>query len=120
LHSQQTKADGWKLDCDRYVPGSGKLSQDSPRTGYVVLDLMRVTHARAFLEKPMEVSLGPTCEGRLYLSGRRNLRTRIRGLEVIQNVAPRKPSLGMILKRTRSLLRQTALALQIMKDSPAG
>src|SRR3989304_3275825 len=38
--------------------------------------------------------LGPTRDGRLFLSGRRIQRTRIRAIEIIQNRAPPHPSLG--------------------------
>ncbi|MGA2129100.1 MAG: HipA domain-containing protein [Xanthobacteraceae bacterium] len=40
------------------------------------------------------MALAPTRDGRLYVSGRRNQRTRIRALDIIQNEAPRHPSLG--------------------------
>jgi hypothetical protein len=38
------------------------------------------------------VLLGPTPDGRLFISGRRNQRTRLRTLEIIQNVVPAHPS----------------------------
>src|SRR5690606_22924785 len=38
------------------------------------------------------VLLGPTADGRLYLTGRRVQRTRIRGLEIVQNRAPAQPA----------------------------
>jgi serine/threonine-protein kinase HipA len=38
------------------------------------------------------VLLGPTRDGRLFLAGRRNQRTRLRSLEIIQNEAPAHPS----------------------------
>ena len=38
--------------------------------------------------------MGPTRDGRLFLSGRRKQRTQIRTLEIIQNHAPKHPSLG--------------------------
>src|ERR1700682_4962578 len=40
------------------------------------------------------VLLGPTRDGRLFLSGRRKQRTRIRALEIIQNEAPKHPSIA--------------------------
>src|SRR5260370_11870969 len=38
--------------------------------------------------------LAPTRDGRLFLSGRRKQRSRIRSLEIIQNEAPKHPSIG--------------------------
>jgi len=35
---------------------------------------------------------GPTPDGRLFISGRRNQRTRLRKLEIVQNVVPAHPS----------------------------
>lgn len=49
-------------------------------------------YPRAFLSGPSAFHLAPTADGRLFLSGRRNQRSRIRGLEIIQNQAPEKPS----------------------------
>jgi serine/threonine-protein kinase HipA len=49
-------------------------------------------YPRAYLSGASAVRLGPTDDGRLFLSGRRNERTRIRTLEIIQNKAPEQPS----------------------------
>src|SRR4051812_5050928 len=38
--------------------------------------------------------LGPARDRRLFISGRRIQRTRIRALEIIQNLAPKHPSVG--------------------------
>ncbi|NDW07628.1 type II toxin-antitoxin system HipA family toxin [Jiella sp. 40Bstr34] len=46
----------------------------------------------AYLSSASAVLLGPTLDGRLFLSGRRNQRTRIRTLEIVQNEAPDHPS----------------------------
>lgn len=54
----------------------------------------RYLYPRAYLSAASAVVLGPTRDGRLFLSGRRIQRTRIRALEIIQNRAPRHPSLG--------------------------
>ena len=48
----------------------------------------------AYLSAASAALLGPTRDGRLFLSGRRMQRTRIRALEIIQNHAPAHPSLG--------------------------
>lgn len=47
----------------------------------------------AYLSSASAMSLGPTADGRLFLSGRRNQRTRLRGLDIVQTKAPPKPSL---------------------------
>src|SRR5258708_893287 len=51
-------------------------------------------YPRAYLSAASAALMGPTRDGRLFLSGRRKQRTRIRGLEIIQNEAPPHPSLG--------------------------
>jgi serine/threonine-protein kinase HipA len=51
-------------------------------------------YPRAYLSAASAVLLAPTREGRLFLSGRRNRRTRIRALEIVENEAPPRPSLG--------------------------
>jgi serine/threonine-protein kinase HipA len=99
---------GETLDKTRghYLAETGKLVQlmrgiyvdagddiDATVLGHAV----RIAHylyPHTYLSAASAIALGPTREGRLYLSGRRNLRTRIRGLEMIQNVAPKSPSLG--------------------------
>jgi serine/threonine-protein kinase HipA len=89
-----------------YQAGTGKLVQ-LMRGIYVDaaddIDAVVLTHAiriakylypSTYLSAASAVLLGPTRDGRLFLSGRRNLRTRIRGLEIIQNTAPGQPSTG--------------------------
>jgi serine/threonine-protein kinase HipA len=49
-------------------------------------------YPQAYLSGASAVGLGPTDDGRLFLSGRRNNRTRIRSLEIIQNTSPDQPS----------------------------
>ncbi|MBC1183273.1 MAG: type II toxin-antitoxin system HipA family toxin [Brevundimonas sp.] len=49
-------------------------------------------YPRAYLSGASALLLAPTLDGRLFLSGRRNQRTRIRGLEIIQNQGPDAPS----------------------------
>ncbi|MCW5729745.1 MAG: type II toxin-antitoxin system HipA family toxin [Alphaproteobacteria bacterium] len=58
---------------------------------------VRVAHylyPRAYLSGASAVLLGPARDGRLFLSGRRNQRTRLRSLEIIQNTAPEHPSIA--------------------------
>lgn len=57
---------------------------------------VRVAHylyPAAYLSAASAALLAPTLDGRLFLGGRRNQRTRLRGLEIIQVEAPSQPSL---------------------------
>ena len=56
--------------------------------------IAKYLYPNAYLSAASAVLLGPTRDGRLFLSGRRKQRTRIRALEIIQNEAPKQPSLG--------------------------
>lgn len=49
-------------------------------------------YPQAYLSGASASRLAATEDGQLFLSGRRNSRTRIRGLEIIQNQAPAQPS----------------------------
>jgi len=52
---------------------------------------VRIAHylyPTAYLSSASAVLLAPTPDGRLFVSGRRNQRTRLRGLEIVQNQAP--------------------------------
>lgn len=51
----------------------------------------------AYLSAASAVLLAPTREGRLYLTGPRSQRTRIRSLEIVQNAAPAHPSTATAL-----------------------
>jgi serine/threonine-protein kinase HipA len=56
---------------------------------------IRIAHylyPNAYLSSASAVLLAPTSDGRLFISGRRNQRTRIRALEIVQNEAPRDAS----------------------------
>ncbi len=56
---------------------------------------VRIAHylyPKAYLSAASAVLLAPTRDGRLYISGPRSQRTRIRALEIVQNVAPDHPS----------------------------
>ncbi len=54
--------------------------------------IARYLYPRAYLSAASAVLLAPTRDGRLFVSGRRSQRTRIRALEIIQNVATEQPS----------------------------
>ena len=56
---------------------------------------IRIAHylyPNAYLSSASAVLLAPTPDGRLFISGRRNQRTRLRTLEIVQNEAPAHPS----------------------------
>ncbi len=89
-----------------YLAGTGKLVQlmrgiyvdaddDIDRTVLAhAVRIGRYLYPNAYLSAASAVLLGPTRDGRLYLSGPRAQRTRIRALEIVQNKAPAKPSLA--------------------------
>src|SRR6188474_2701287 len=56
--------------------------------------IAKYLYPQTYLSAASAVLLGPTRDGRLFISGRRIQRTRIRGLEIIQNRAPKQPSTG--------------------------
>ena len=56
--------------------------------------IARYLYPNAYLSAASAVLLGPTRDGRLYLTGQRGQRTRIRALEIVQNKAPGKASLA--------------------------
>ncbi|MGH7856098.1 MAG: type II toxin-antitoxin system HipA family toxin [Candidatus Binatia bacterium] len=89
-----------------YLAGAGELVQlmrgiyvdsDDDIEAIVLKHAVRIArylYPRAYLSGASAVLLGPTRDGRLFLSARRKQRTRIRALEIIQNQAPKHPSLG--------------------------
>jgi serine/threonine-protein kinase HipA len=89
-----------------YLAGTGKLVQ-LMRGIYVdaadevdqtvlahAIRIGRYLYPNAYLSAASAVVLGPTRDGRLYLTGPRVQRTRIRMLEIVQNKAPPRPSLA--------------------------
>ena len=56
--------------------------------------IAKYLYPHAYLSAASAVLLGPTPDGRLFLSARRKQRTRIRALEIIQNEAPAHPSVA--------------------------
>lgn len=55
--------------------------------------IAKYLYPKAYLSAASAILLGPMRDGRLFLSSRRNQRTRIRALEIIQNQAPNRPSI---------------------------
>jgi len=56
--------------------------------------IAKYLYPQAYLSAASAVLLGPTQDGRLFLSARRRQRTRIQTLEIIQNEAPSHPSVA--------------------------
>jgi serine/threonine-protein kinase HipA len=89
-----------------YLAETGKLVQlmrgiyvdaDDDIDATVLKHAVRIAHylyPRAYLSAASAALLGPTRDGRLFLSGRRKQRTRLRSLEIIQNEAPDHPSIA--------------------------
>jgi serine/threonine-protein kinase HipA len=55
--------------------------------------IARYLYPHTYLAAASALLLGPTRDGRLFISGRRIQRTRIRALEIVQNLAPPHPAL---------------------------
>jgi serine/threonine-protein kinase HipA len=99
---------GETLDKTRshYLADTGKLVQlmrgiyvdaDDDIDATVLKHAVRIAkylYPQAYLSAASAALLGPTRDGRLFLSARRKQRTRIRMLEIIQNEAPKHPSVG--------------------------
>jgi serine/threonine-protein kinase HipA len=99
---------GENLDKTRghYRAGTGKLVQlvrgvyvdaDDDIDATVLKHAIRIAkylYPTAYLSAASAVALAPSREGRLYISGRRNMRNRIGALEIVQNETPPHPSLG--------------------------
>lgn len=102
---------GENIDKSRshYHAETGKLVQlmrgiyvdaDDDIDAIVLKHAVRIAHylySKAYLSAASAILMGPTRDGRLFLSGRRSQRTRIRALEIIQNEAPKSPSLGIAI-----------------------
>ena len=54
--------------------------------------IARYLYPNAYLSSASALLLGPAPDGRLFVSGRRNQRKRLRTLEIVQNTAPQNPS----------------------------
>ncbi len=99
---------GETLDKTRshYLAETGKITQlmrgvyvdaDDDIDATVLRHAVRIAkylYPQAYLSAASAILLGPARDGRLFVSARRNQRTRIRALEIIQNAAPKHPSIG--------------------------
>src|SRR5579872_7014208 len=75
-----------------YVDQGGDIEAD------ILGHAVRIAHylyPNAYLSSASAVLLAPTPDGRLFISGRRNQRTRLRTLEIVQNEAPAHPSIAI-------------------------
>lgn len=57
--------------------------------------IARYLYPNAYLSSASAALLAPTPDGRLFISGRRNQRTRLRSLEIVQNEAPPHPATAL-------------------------
>jgi serine/threonine-protein kinase HipA len=56
--------------------------------------IAKYLYPRTYLSAASAMLLGPTINGKLFISGPRSQRTRLRSLEIIQNKAPDSPSIA--------------------------
>ncbi|MDI4655041.1 type II toxin-antitoxin system HipA family toxin [Xanthobacter autotrophicus] len=71
------------------------VDHDGDAEATILGHAVRIAHylyPNAYLSSASAVLLAPTPDGRLFISGRRNQRTRLRALEIVQNQAPAHPS----------------------------
>lgn len=71
------------------------VDHDGDAEAAILGHAVRIAHylyPNAYLSSASAVLLAPTPDGRLFISGRRNQRTRLRTLEIVQNQAPAHPS----------------------------
>jgi serine/threonine-protein kinase HipA len=59
--------------------------------------IARYLYPNAYLSAASAILLAPTGDGRLYITGRRKQRTRLRSLEIVQNQAPPAPAVESAL-----------------------
>jgi len=74
------------------------VDQDGDIEAAILNHAVRIAHylyPTAYLSSASAVLLAPTPDGRLFISGRRNQRTRLRMLEIVQNEAPAHPSIAI-------------------------
>lgn len=76
------------------------VDHDGDAEAAVLGHAVRIAHylyPNAYLSSASAVLLAPTPDGRLFISGRRNQRTRLRTLEIVQNQAPAQPSTAIAI-----------------------
>lgn len=88
-HVRAQKGDLIQLVRGVYVAHDADIDQT------ILAHALRIAHylyPNAYLSSASAFLLAPTEDGRLFISGRRNQRTRLRNLEIVQNQAPEHPS----------------------------
>jgi serine/threonine-protein kinase HipA len=73
------------------------IDSDDNADALVLRNAVRIAHylyPKAYLSAASAILLTPTPEGKLFLSSRRNQRTRLRALEIVQNTAPDNPAVA--------------------------
>ena len=76
------------------------VDQDVDIDTAVTTHAIRIAHylyPNAYLSSASAALLASTPDGRLFFSGRRNQRTRLRGLEIVQNEAPSHPETALAI-----------------------
>ncbi|WP_299918463.1 HipA domain-containing protein [uncultured Roseobacter sp.] len=71
------------------------VAHDADIDRAILAHAARIAHylyPTAYLSSASAVLLAPTEDGRLFISGKRNQRTRLRNVEIVQNQAPAHPS----------------------------
>lgn len=71
------------------------VDRDADVDAAIMDHAIRIAHylyPNAYLSSASAALLAPTSDGRLFISGKRNQRTRLRSLEIVQNEAPKHPS----------------------------
>ena len=71
------------------------VDHDANAEAAILGHAVRIAHylyPTAYLSSASAVLLAPTPDGRLFISGKRNQRTRLRSLEIVQNQAPPHPA----------------------------
>lgn len=71
------------------------VERDVDANAAILGHAVRIAHylyPNAYLSSASAALLAPTPDRRLFISGRRNQRTRLRSLEIVQNEAPPHPS----------------------------
>ncbi|WP_299555718.1 type II toxin-antitoxin system HipA family toxin [uncultured Tateyamaria sp.] len=71
------------------------VAHDADVDRAILAHAVRIAHylyPAAYLSSASAFLLAPTEDGRLFISGRRNQRTRLRNVEIVQNQAPKHPS----------------------------
>lgn len=76
------------------------VDRNADAAAVILAHAIRIAHYLYFTAHVSSASaalLAPTPDGRLFISGRRNQRARLRSLQIIQNDAPQNPSIAQAI-----------------------